>query len=344
MVNQYLQEMERTLGASSKAAGRVGVDIVETRDFENVSSISLRENFSEDEIAYAEGRKNPAASLAGAWAAKEAFFKAIGTGIASGALSPHDVVLRHREDGSPILDFPASVARKTGISSAEVSVSISHDNGHAVAAVVLPAHARTLDNVRPMAKTGGVKNYEKSRTDVMELLQGSPAAEAPPPPIFHAEGDVFNALMAKADDPELGPVFDLARRCGLEFRVVEVHPEAYDNLDNAEESNDFRKLAPFAQLHFLALTLDADSYAAIEHAPELSEGARGAVLVNYGLFDGPEDLSDARDLLLRSELLHEAAHFEDPSFKTDGEELVYEWFQEAAGMARQLARLSQASE
>ena len=344
MEEQRIRQLEESLGALPRGAGRIGVDIVEVWEFEGVAPVSLRENFSNDEIAYANDRSHPATSLAGAWAAKEAFFKAVGTGIASGALSPHEVVLRHREDGSPVLDFPDSVALKLGVNPARVAVSIAHDAGRAVAVVALPEGAKVLDNVRPMAKTGGVKNYEKSRTDVMELLQGSPAAEAPPPPIFHTEGELFQALAAKADDPELGPVFDLAKRCGLEFRVVEVHPDAYENLDNAEESNDFRKLAPFAQLHFLAMTVDAESYATIEHAPPLSEGARGAVLVNAGLFDGPEDLADARDLLLRSELLHEAAHFEDPSFKTEGEELVYEWFQEAAGMARQLSRLSQASQ
>jgi len=320
----------------------VGIDVVASDAFEHVSHLALRENFAPEEIAYADARPNPAASLAGIWAAKEALHKALGSGIAGGVIRPHELVVTHNTDGRPTFNFDPQVRRRIGVDAGRISLSISHSGSMAAAVVALPEGTQLLPAT--MGKTGGIKNYEKSRGDILELLRGASAAEAPPPPGFEDTGERISRLMTKADDPDLGPIFALALRCGIEFRVAAVHPEAYENLDNAEESNDFRKLAPYAQLHFLALTVDAETYGSLGGNAPLSPGARGAVLVNSGLLEGPEELSDARDLLLKSELIHEAVHFEDPRFEGSGDGLQKEWLQETAGLARQLNQLAQAEE
>ncbi|MCC6749110.1 MAG: AMP-binding protein [Deltaproteobacteria bacterium] len=327
---------------TAEHAGAVGVDVVAIDAFRDAPEVVLRESFAAEELAYARGRGDPSASLAAAWAAKEALLKALGSGLGAGLVAPHELRLAHERDGAPRLLFGSAAAARLGVSPEELAVSVSHAAGVAVAVVALPEGKRPSLAPQPMGKTGGVKNYEKSRGDVLALLKGLSAAEAPPPPEVHADGPLYAALMARADDPELGPIFTLARRCGLEFRLVAPHPQAFENLDNAEESNDFRKLAPYAQLHVLVLTLDAESYAATVAQAPLAAGARGAVLVNAGLLDGPPELADARDVLLRSELLHEAVHFEDPTFRAEGDAVVGQWIEEAAGLARQASRLAQA--
>lgn len=329
---------------STASAGPVGVDIVECGSFADVSRAALLESFAEEEINYAATRPDPAASLAGSWAAKEALLKALGAGIAGGIVKPHELAIRHDAEGRPEFRFDEDVGRRIGIDASSISLSITHSGGTAAALVALPPGTAPLPGAVPMGKTGGIKNYEKTRSDILGLLRGAETAEAPPPPRFEGSGDLYASLLAKADDPELGPVLALAERCGIELRMVSVHPDAYENLDNAEESNDFRKLAPYAQLHFLALTLDAETYASLDETAPLSPEARGALLVNAGLLEGPDDLADARDLLLKSELIHEAVHFEDPVFDSQDEGLQKEWLQEAAGLARQLNELAQAGE
>jgi phosphopantetheine--protein transferase-like protein len=318
------------------------VDLTPVSTYCGVAEVVLRESFSERELACARGGPEPAAALAAAWAAKEAFFKAAGCGVASGLVAPHEIELLHDQRGRPRLAIPARIARLLGISPAEIRVSLSHAGGNALAVVALPPGVRQVPAARPMGKTGGIKNYQKTRAEILELLGGSSAPGAPPPPPFTTSGPLHAALLAKADSPELGPIFALARRCGLELRVLAVHPEAFERLDNAVDSNEFRKLAPHAQLHFLVLTLDAASYGSLGSAAPLGPGARGAILVNAGLLEGPAELADARYLLLRSELLHEVAHFERPRFAEAGEGLIAEWIQETVGLARQVALLAQA--
>ena len=72
--------------------------------------------------------------------------------------------------------------------------------------VALPPGARPLPNARPMGKTGGIKNYEKTREDVLGLLMGSAAAEAPPRPVIRDDREALAPLEVLSDDPELGAV------------------------------------------------------------------------------------------------------------------------------------------
>lgn len=100
---------------------KIGVDIVKISRIEKSIEKErfLREVFTEKEIAYCK----TAQSFAGIFAAKEAYFKALGTGI---QLPLRRVEVLHGSTGKPYL------------SSVEKSdLSISHDGEYAIATVIL---------------------------------------------------------------------------------------------------------------------------------------------------------------------------------------------------------------
>jgi holo-[acyl-carrier protein] synthase len=74
------------------------------------------------------------ASIAGYWAAKEAVSKALGCGIGA-ELAFHDIYISKDHRGSP--SFRLSEERRKHFRLTESSLSISHDGGFAIAAVVV---------------------------------------------------------------------------------------------------------------------------------------------------------------------------------------------------------------
>lgn len=100
---------------------KIGTDIVKISRIEkSIKSTSfLKEVYTEGEISHC---KNPE-SLAGIFAAKEAYFKAIGTGIQRPICK---VEILYNESGKPYLK---------GIDNSDVS--ISHDGEYAIATVIL---------------------------------------------------------------------------------------------------------------------------------------------------------------------------------------------------------------
>ena len=117
-----------------------GVDIIEIARFGE----ALRkhgERFSNRvctpaEIAYCEKFKNPAERLAARFAAKEAAFKALGTGWRDG-LRWVDVEITHSASGKPELILRGraeEIARRMGVT--RTAVSISHSDQYAVAQVI----------------------------------------------------------------------------------------------------------------------------------------------------------------------------------------------------------------
>ena len=87
----------------------------------------LRRFFTEEEIDYIRSRGAHAAeSLAGIFAAKEAFAKAMGTGI---AFDLRDVGVSHGERGDPVYVLAGKAAEMAG--SDRFLLSISHDGGMA---------------------------------------------------------------------------------------------------------------------------------------------------------------------------------------------------------------------
>ncbi len=104
----------------------VGIDIVDIARIENMleryGERFLNRVFTEEEIRYAQGKRRVQESLAGRFAAKEAFMKAMGR-----RLSWKDIKIS-QVDARPCIYYKD--ARYSG-------VSISHERAYAVSVVVL---------------------------------------------------------------------------------------------------------------------------------------------------------------------------------------------------------------
>ena len=117
----------------------IGVD---TATVERIEKSIARESFylrvySEAERtaldALSPARK--AQSAAGAWAAKEAFGKALGTGLSGFALTEAQVL--HNADGAPYFFFDGSTLDAMQTKGLTAHLSITHEGGFATAFVVL---------------------------------------------------------------------------------------------------------------------------------------------------------------------------------------------------------------
>ena len=116
----------------------VGLDLVDIERFARV--LARHENmaerlFSPEERAYAATMVNPAPTLAGRFAVKEAVMKALGVGL--GAVDWADIAVRRRPGGAPelvVTGRAAALAGARGIG--DWHVSISHTATVASATVV----------------------------------------------------------------------------------------------------------------------------------------------------------------------------------------------------------------
>lgn len=92
----------------------------------------LVEFFTEAERSYILSRHTPEQSAAGAWAAKEAFSKAVGTGVRGWSL--REVEVLHDPLGRPFLQLHGRAARQ--FAGYAFSLSISHTAAMASAVVL----------------------------------------------------------------------------------------------------------------------------------------------------------------------------------------------------------------
>jgi holo-[acyl-carrier protein] synthase len=118
----------------------LGIDIIEVERITGKigNDNSFRELiFSKNEIAYCETKKNKYEHYAARFAAKEAFFKALGTGWLEGTMF-NEVEITHTENGKPELAFLGNT--KTTISAmgfSNIVVSLSHVSLMATAVVII---------------------------------------------------------------------------------------------------------------------------------------------------------------------------------------------------------------
>lgn len=117
-----------------------GVDIAETRriqeSFDRYGERFRDRIYTPEEIAYCERFKNKAERYAARFAAKEAAFKALGTGWRAG-IRWIDVEVTHQPGGKPELVLRGraeSVARELGVR--RMAVSLSHADHYVVAQVI----------------------------------------------------------------------------------------------------------------------------------------------------------------------------------------------------------------
>jgi holo-[acyl-carrier protein] synthase len=116
-----------------------GIDIVEIKRMEHwLSDVKLLERFFHPgEISYSLSKgKSAAQSLAVRFAAKEAFGKALGTGMKN--ISLNDIMVYNDENGRPDIKLSGSAKKMLEESGADkVHVSLSHEKENAVAMVIL---------------------------------------------------------------------------------------------------------------------------------------------------------------------------------------------------------------
>ncbi|MFA6788460.1 MAG: holo-ACP synthase [Arcobacteraceae bacterium] len=112
----------------------IGIDIVSIQRIEKLMEKfphkALARFLNEEEILLV---KSPQ-TAAGFWAAKEAVSKALGCGIGK-TCGFHDITLSKTKKNAPKIKLTKKLKKKFKIKKA--SVSITHDGGFAVAAVIL---------------------------------------------------------------------------------------------------------------------------------------------------------------------------------------------------------------
>lgn len=118
----------------------VGIDMIEV---ERIANNISRENgfremvFSETEIAYCESKKNKFEHYAARFAAKEAFFKALGTGWAVNTLF-NEVEIINNEEGKPEVSLLGSTLETINtLGVKKILVSLSHLKTIASAVVII---------------------------------------------------------------------------------------------------------------------------------------------------------------------------------------------------------------
>ncbi len=120
---------------------KIGCDLVLISRIAKLSESAsfLAKVFHADEVTYCNSRGvGKEASLAARFAAKEAFGKALGTGIFSQGVNPVDIWITNDSNGRPVLNLSHSLRDKVaelGFSSWDIS--LSHQGEYALATVVL---------------------------------------------------------------------------------------------------------------------------------------------------------------------------------------------------------------
>ena len=118
--------------------GGIGVDTIETARVKKQMAVDAGFKaaiFTADEIAYCDSKHDSAPFYAARFAAKEAFLKAIGTGLRDG-ISLSDIEIQRDPMGRPSLKLHRRAAEVVS-EAANIQVSLSHVNEVATAIVVI---------------------------------------------------------------------------------------------------------------------------------------------------------------------------------------------------------------
>jgi len=122
----------------------IGIDLVKIDRIDKAgkSHVGFLERvFTDREREYCSRQKFPAQHYAGRFAAKEAVLKAIGTGWSAG-VKWTDMEVLHGDGGGPIVNVSGRVKDLLDLKGVkQVLLSYSHDEGYAVAQVVLVGSA-----------------------------------------------------------------------------------------------------------------------------------------------------------------------------------------------------------
>ena len=112
----------------------IGIDLIKTSRMEHLmerfGEKALERFLSKDEIQLVKNHT----TAAGFWAAKEAFSKALGTGIGS-ECSFHDIKIYKDAKGAPKIALSRRIIQKFNILNS--ALSITHDGEYAIAVVTI---------------------------------------------------------------------------------------------------------------------------------------------------------------------------------------------------------------
>lgn len=119
--------------------GGIGTDITEVKRFEKwiKNPEMLQRFFNEKEISSAKSDSAKCQHYAARFAAKEAFSKALGTGITGFNLK--DVYITNNSEGAPLLNIEGAALSlmKDRLGNCNAFVSLSHEKEYAIAYVIL---------------------------------------------------------------------------------------------------------------------------------------------------------------------------------------------------------------
>jgi len=117
-----------------------GIDIVEiariAKSYEKFEANFASKILHDDEINELEGSANKAAFLAKRFAVKEAFVKALGTGIRDN-IHWRKMYVQHDAKGKPTLMFTAEFAQEIQAEKLDVHISISDEKEYVVAQALI---------------------------------------------------------------------------------------------------------------------------------------------------------------------------------------------------------------
>ena len=118
----------------------VGIDVVNVDRFEKLvgEDTFFKKYFNEYEREYVMSKAHPAESLAGLYASKEAFLKALGIGI-GGGIDIKDISIKHDKLGKPYYDIESADLRDKidKYSIKNIDLSISHTGSVSTAICVI---------------------------------------------------------------------------------------------------------------------------------------------------------------------------------------------------------------
>lgn len=118
-----------------------GVDLVEIarlrKIIQNLNRRFVQRVFTEGEQSFCDQRRDPAPHYAARFAAKEALFKALGTGWAQG-VTWRDAEVRRNEHEAPALILHGEALRRCQALGADrIHLSLTHSEQYAIATVIL---------------------------------------------------------------------------------------------------------------------------------------------------------------------------------------------------------------
>jgi len=114
----------------------IGIDIIEAERFIGMDREKMARMFSSREIEYFNQKNYAPETIAGLFCAKEAFFKALGTGISPQTITQVEVL--HQISGAPYYKFTSKLLQDHKVlSTAKVQLSISNTKKMSVAVCII---------------------------------------------------------------------------------------------------------------------------------------------------------------------------------------------------------------